>query len=177
MLPRCALQLGLGLGLGVGSGLGLDEGRAYADAVRVRVRVRVGVRVRVSVRARVPVEGRAYADAVRARVRVRVGVRARVPVEGRAYADAVRAYGCTCGSCTFHVQQCSRPSLPLARLYPLPWLHCCGSTYVRCVTPQVRVAGCLVKHVEARGSHVLALALDKGARREMLAAWSEMLAK
>ena len=41
----------------------------------------------------------------------------------------------------------------------------------------VRAAGCLVKHVEARGSHVLALALDKGARREMLAAWSEMLAK
>ena len=41
----------------------------------------------------------------------------------------------------------------------------------------MRAAGCLVKHVEARGSHVLALALDKGARREMLAAWSEMLAK
>ena len=40
----------------------------------------------------------------------------------------------------------------------------------------MRAAGCLVKHVEARGAHVLALTLDKGARREMLAAWIEMLA-
>ena len=47
----------------------------------------------------------------------------------------------------------------------------------RAYADAVRAAGCLVKHVEARGSHVLALALDKGARREMLAAWSEMLAK
>ena len=47
----------------------------------------------------------------------------------------------------------------------------------RAYADAVRVAGCLVKHVEARGSHVLALALDKGARREMLAAWCAMLAR